>query len=340
MNKRKAFINSMLSFVVIGSLASTVPFLITSCNKKKVEQNKITLNDNSSFATIYDNNKIAELLSSNTPSLDFDTKDGMKNISKSDIKEIKFSNDNTLVNIPDNFMKDFTTFNTVLELPASCKTIGNNFMSGCTAYNQRIKLSSTIEKIGDYFMDSCAAYNQPLSIPRSTELIGNYFMKDCVAMNFIISMQDGLKKIGDYFMNGCTTFTQPIYFKDNLEIIGNNFLDGCTGFNSVITFQNRLTTIGESFLYNCSSYNRDITFPNSVTFIGQNFFYGMDKMVSTISFNSIRETVMLDNDLSFTNFGGQSASSDSTLTGIKLKGGYVVNIIPAYSSINLIEVPS
>ncbi|GMO15874.1 MAG: hypothetical protein Ta2E_07000 [Mycoplasmoidaceae bacterium] len=338
--KRKAFINSMLSFIVIGSLASTIPFLITSCNKKKTEPNKITLNDNSSFATIYDNNKIAELLSSNGSSLEFDTKVGMKNVSKSDIKEIKFSNDNTLVTIPDNFMKDFTTFNTTIELPSSCKTIGNYFMSGCISYNQRIKLSSTIERIGDYFMNGCTAFNQPLSIPRSTAIIGDYFMNGCIAMNFIISMQDGLKNLGNYFMNGCIAFTQPIYFKNNLEKIGNNFLDGCTGYNSVITFQNRINTIGESFLYNCSSYNRNIEFPNSVTSIGKNFFYGMDKMVSTINFNSIRQSVILDNDLTFTNFGGQSATSDSTTTGIKLKGGYVNHLISAYSSINLIEVPS
>jgi hypothetical protein len=170
------------------------------------------------------------------------------------ISEVIFANDNTLVNVPNDFL-DLSHITQALTLPTSVRKIGSDFMKDLKpGSNFELHLPDTIEEIGDYFLaddTNIATFNngeQSFSFPASLTKLGDGAFSGCKSLNVNITLPEAITEIGGYFMMGCSAFTHNVYLTNcsNLQVVDHNGGLGGYAFSAMVNMTGVIDLTGVS----------------------------------------------------------------------------------------------
>ncbi|GMO16826.1 MAG: hypothetical protein Ta2E_08120 [Mycoplasmoidaceae bacterium] len=248
---------------------------------------------------------------------------GNETLSINNIKGIKFKNDGTLVDVPNNFLAFFKNFDKELDFPNSVRTVGNRFMYECENFNFRITFPVNLTSFGSDFLRGAKKFHAVINGLGDIENVPSGFLTNCYSViDWYFTKQ--LKTIGDYFMEGCHAFNRALNFTD-LTSIGREFLAYNYNQKEPITFPNSLETIGDQFMYACDTFNNTINLGTGLkaTFSGSDvtqFAVGNEFMAYCSSFNT---NITFPSSIQANPYGAtaQSNNNDNARKGAAIGGG-------------------
>jgi hypothetical protein len=79
-------------------------------------------------------------------------------------------------------------------------SIPKNFLSNCHSFNQLLTIPPSVRTIDKYFMNNCYSFKQPLTIPPSVWAVRDYFMYNCHSFRHLI-VESGAVVISSYILS-------------------------------------------------------------------------------------------------------------------------------------------
>jgi hypothetical protein len=124
--------------------------------------------------------------------------------------------------IPQNFLKNRTSFVGELVIPESVITINNNAFRSCNGFTS-LSIGNSVTSIGENAFDGCTGFTGPLTIPNSVRTIGANAFSGCTGFTGTFTLGNSVTQIGNTaFFGACQGFTSFNLKPEIPPILGNN----------------------------------------------------------------------------------------------------------------------
>ena len=185
------------------------------------------------------------------------------------------------------------SFSTLI-IGETVQTIPDNFLKNCSSFTGELIIPESVTSIGENAFRGCTGFNGSLTIPESVTSIGNNAFNGCNGFDGSIILGNAVTTIGENAFDGCTGFTGSLTIPNSVSSIGANAFSGCTGFTDTLTLGNSLTQIGNTAFFGaCQGFTSFIVLPVVPPTLGNNVFvsanYGMPVMVPCGSLEAYQE---------------------------------------------------
>ena len=199
--------------------------------------------------------------------------------------------------IPENFLKDNSSFSSELVIPNSVVYIGNAAFENCTGFTGSLSIPNSVTTMGNNVFMGCTGFTGSLTIGNSMTTIGNNAFMGCTGFTGSLTIGNSVTSIGGNAFNGCSGFTGSLKIPNSVITIGISAFNGCSGFTGAPTIGNSVTSIGENAFNGCSGFTGSLTIPNAVTTIGNSAFMNCTGFSGTLTLG--QSLTVIDNSAFF-----------------------------------------
>lgn len=175
------------------------------------------------------------------------------------------------------------SFSTLI-IGETVQTIPDNFLKNCSSFTGELIIPESVTSIGENAFRGCTGFSGSLTIPESVTSIGNNAFNGCNGFDGSIILGNAVTTIGENAFDGCTGFTGSLTIPNSVRTISSNAFSGCTGFSGTFTLGNSVTQIGNTAFFGaCQGFTSFVVLPVVPPTLGNNVFvsanYAMPVMV-------------------------------------------------------------